>query len=291
MLKLSKSKIDRLVFNNKEFYLKRDDLLDKNFSGNKARKLQYFLTDNKNHYKQIVSYGSTQSNAMYSISVLAKKIDIPFVYYSHRVPSFLKNNPIGNYKKSLENGMVIKKLDFNDTQFINLSKNRDVLFLKEGAMSPHAEFGIKILAEEITHWCRQNSVEANIFLPSGTGATSFYLQKHTPHDVFTVALVADRRYLLDEYKKFDTIKKIPTIINPSKKYHFGKLYDEFYDVYKQLLKETNIEFDLLYDSLGISTMLENYEALTNNKKLIYIHQGGILGNISMLERYKYKNQK
>ena len=77
----------------------------------------------------------------------------------------------------------------------------------------------------------------------------------------------------------------PTIIKSEKKYHFGKLYKEFYEIHNELLKQTNIEFDLLYDSLGW-ICLNNY--LQNNKEestILYIHQGGILGNISMIQRY------
>ena len=84
----------------------------------------------------------------------------------------------------------------------------------------------------------------------------------------------------------------PTIIKPLKKYHFGKLYKEFYEIHKELLKQTNIEFDLLYDSLAW-LCFERYvnDLEDKNFTFLYIHQGGILGNISMLERYKYKYDK
>ena len=37
------SPVQSILFDNKQFYLKRDDLLHPDFSGNKARKLYYFL--------------------------------------------------------------------------------------------------------------------------------------------------------------------------------------------------------------------------------------------------------
>ena len=97
----------------------------------------------------------------------------------------------------------------------------------------------------------------------------------------------------DEYlkKQFEKLEQTnyPTIIKTDKKYHFGKLYKEFYEIHNELLKQTNIEFDLLYDSLGW-ICFEKYVNSLNNKdySFLYIHQGGLLGNISMLERYKYK---
>ena len=55
------------------------------------------------------------------------------------------------------------------------------------------------------------------------------------------------------------------------------------------LKQTNIEFDLLYDSLGWICFQKYINSLKNKDyTFFYIHQGGLLGNISMLERYEYK---
>ncbi|EFB6881211.1 1-aminocyclopropane-1-carboxylate deaminase/D-cysteine desulfhydrase, partial [Campylobacter coli] len=45
-----------------------------------------------------------------------------------------------------------------------------------------------------------------------------------------------------------------------------------------------IEFDLLYDMLGLSIALKREW----KNPLLYIHQGGISGNSSMLERYIFK---
>jgi len=49
--------------------------------------------------------------------------------------------------------------------------------------------------------------------------------------------------------------KHPNTLKPPKKYHFGKLYRELYLVWRDVLRETNIEFDLLYDPVGWITLL------------------------------------
>ncbi len=66
------SPIEEKVFRGQKIYIKRDDLLNPNFSGNKARKFYYYLLKDFPNIKKVVSYGSNQSNAMYSLSVLAK---------------------------------------------------------------------------------------------------------------------------------------------------------------------------------------------------------------------------
>ena len=82
------SVIEKINFNNQKYFVKRDDLLDDDFGGNKARKFHYFLNEDLSKYKKIISHGSIQSNAMYSLSVLAKLKNLKFEYYVKNVPSY-----------------------------------------------------------------------------------------------------------------------------------------------------------------------------------------------------------
>jgi 1-aminocyclopropane-1-carboxylate deaminase len=280
------SPIQKITFNNQKYFVKRDDLLNSDFSGNKARKFYYYLINDFPKVKKVVSFGSSQSNAMYSLSVLCKIKGLKFDYYVDHIASFLKENPVGNYKFALDFGMNIIEGKIPD------SFDEETLFISEGGAVAEASFGVKVLADEIKSWAKQNSIKnLKIFLPSGTGTTALYLQKYLPFEVLTCACVGDEDYLK---KQFEELEKdnFPTIVQKEKKYHFGKLYKEFYDIHKELLKQTNIEFDLLYDSLAW-LCFEKYVSTQKNKDctFLYIHQGGLLGNISMLERYKHKFDK
>lgn len=280
------SPIEQITFNNRQYFIKRDDLLHPDFSGNKARKFYFYLKNNFPDIKKIISHGSAQSNAMYSISVLCKMKNLEFDYYVDHIASFLKEEPIGNYKYALKNGMNIKE------EKLPLSFNSDELFIKEGGALVEASFGIKILAEEIKSWAKENKIEKlKIFLPSGTGTTALYLQKYLPFEILTCACVGDEEYLKKQFEMLEQ-RKHPKILQRLKKYHFGKLYKEFFDIHNELLKQTNIEYDLLYDSLGW-ICLNNYLNSINNIdfSILYIHQGGLIGNISMKERYLYKYKK
>ena len=42
-MKNKNSPVSKILYNDYELFIKRDDLLDKDFSGNKARKFHYFL--------------------------------------------------------------------------------------------------------------------------------------------------------------------------------------------------------------------------------------------------------
>jgi 1-aminocyclopropane-1-carboxylate deaminase len=280
------SPIQKITFNNQKYFVKRDDLLNPDFSGNKARKFYYYLINNFPNIKKIVSHGSAQSNAMYSLSVLCKLKGLAFDYYVDHIASYLKENPVGNYKFAKEFGMNIKEEE------LPLTFKEDVLFISEGGAVKEASFGIEILANEIKTWADENKIEnLKVFLPSGTGTTALYLQKYLPFEVLTCACVGDEDYLKKQFLLLEKDNH-PTIIHREKKYHFGKLYKEFYEIHNKLLNQTSIEFDFLYDSLGW-ICFEKYRNSLNDKNniFLYIHQGGLIGNISMQERYKFKYDK
>ncbi len=293
-MKLQNSPIQKIIFRDKTFFIKRDDLLDINFSGNKARKLYFFLKNDFPNIKKVISYGSNQSNAMYSISLLAKIKGWEFIYFVNHIPSYLKENPIGNYKYALLNGMKITedKEKVEKLKENSLSFPKDTLFIPEGGHFREAEEGIKLLANEINSWAEENSIDnLKIFLPSGRGTTALYLQKHSNFLIYTTPCVGDNNYLKKEFFELEEKKYHPIILKPLKKYHFGKLYKEFFNIWKELKRETDIEFDLLYDPLGWITLLKYYQELKEkNSTILYIHQGGVLGNESMVNRYLYKYQ-
>ncbi len=286
-MKYINSPVQEMTFNHHKIFLKRDDLLDVDFSGNKARKFYYYLCNEFPKITRVISHGSAQSNAMYSLSVLCNLRGWKFDYYVDHIASFLKQNPVGNFKAALNNGMNI-----HEDKIPNVL-DEQTLFIPEGGALKEAQYGIEILANEIESWVKEHKfANLKVFLPSGTGTTALYLQKYLSCEVLTCACVGDEAYL---QKQFDLLepRNHPTILPRKKKYHFGKLYKEFYEMYQNLLETTKIEFDLLYDPLGF-TILQEYLKTFKNKELptiLYIHQGGILGNSSMVSRYKNKYEK
>jgi 1-aminocyclopropane-1-carboxylate deaminase/D-cysteine desulfhydrase-like pyridoxal-dependent ACC family enzyme len=306
--------VESISIDGRSFYLKRDDLVHPDFSGNKARKLHYFLTHDFPNISKIISYGSAQSNAMYSLSVLAHARGWEFEYFVDHIADFLRENPHGNYTKALENGMKITCR----SEFISESKNEEILkqvqhdysnrvctdnkilFIEEGGRQKEASFGLKIMAKEISDWQILNNIKKlNIFLPSGTGTTSLFLQKHLglkinnqklKTKVYTTPCVGDSNYLKKQFFMLESDDRLhPTILEPQKKWHFSKLYREHYKIWLKLHQQTGIEFDMLYDPIGWQVLLANIDKLDG--EIMYIHQGGVLGNESMLPRYqrKYKD--
>ena len=328
--------------------------MDGEFNGNKARKLEYFLHAGLGGIKRVVSYGSSQSNAMYSLSVFAKMKGLKFHYVVSNLSSNLAANPIGNFKFALENGMKIyidkdrrararalayelaglkeseicggetanltdncseNELNLKDAGGLNLSKFDeqteiagvnsgecishkssnlpaaqdcfigDSLFINEGVWQPQAEVGFISQARQIERWADAEGKTVDIFLPSGTGTSAAFLAKHVKFDVYTCPCVGDADYLKSEIEALTPNSKA-RILQPPKKYHFGDLKPELYQIWREVCEQTGIEFELIYDSVGFLTMMANLGAFKN--EILYIHQGGALGNISQKLRYERK---
>ncbi|MEO1927425.1 MAG: 1-aminocyclopropane-1-carboxylate deaminase/D-cysteine desulfhydrase [Nautiliaceae bacterium] len=276
-----KSPIVPFEFRRKFFHIKRDDLL-RPFEGNKARKFYYFFKNDFPGIKRVVSFGSNQSNAFGALSRLCKLKGWEFVYYTSHIPSYLKENPQGNYLLALKNEAKVIECGLYGEElrsFVLGLKDKKTLVIEEGGRVKESEEGIKLLADEINDYAKKHNLK--VFLPSGTGTTAYFLSKHLDVEVITTPCVGDENYLK---KQFEWLGggKIPTVLPPRRKYHFGKLYLELYKIWKEL-KKSGIEFDLLYDPIGWDTILRH-----NLKDILYIHQGGLIGNESMLKRYERK---
>jgi len=280
--RIKNSPITPFYFQNNLFHIKRDDLLNETFNGNKARKFYYFLKNDFPGIKRVISFGSNQSNAMMSLSELCKIKNWKFVYYVNHIPQYLKQNPEGNYLKALQNGAEIIEVPLfgeNLIEFVKSFKDNETLIIEEGARVKESEYGIKKLADEINDYAIKHNLK--IFLPSGTGTTAYFLSKYVNVEVLTVPCVGDENYLK---KQFEWLGggKLPTILKPRKKFHFGKLYPELFELWNKL-KDNGIEFDLLYDPVGWDTVLHY-----GLKNILYVHQGGVMGNETMIKRYKRK---
>jgi len=291
--KLKEAPVQKITFKGREYWLKRDDLINHYFNGNKARKFQYFLEKDLSQYTTVASYGGNQSNAMYSLSAFAKIKGLKFDYYVKPISKWLKENPVGNFKAALEMGMNYIEIDDYEDFFQRMSKpkktfhelGKDTLLIRQGGAEKEAEYGVKILADEINSFAKEKGIkDLSVFIQSGTGTTAVFLQKHLNHRVYTTPNIGDSEYLRKQFSLLVEDEKLhPTILESPKKYQFGKLYPEFYNIWKEINEETGIEFELLYDPVTLIVMNEYQKNIKD--EIMYIHSGGTFGNESMINRY------
>ncbi len=298
-MKLKASPITQHSFNGISFYLKRDDLLHSQFSGNKARKFMQLLNSDFPFIGTLIGHGSIQANSLYSLAALANLKQWHLEFYVNHIPSYVREHPRGNYRAALDLGAKIIDISQQDgaeglscEHYIHAVRrpNERCLFVPEGGRFTLAEYGIKQLADEILMWqAATHTHPLTVALPSGTGTTALYLNKYLcPNGirVVTCACVGGDDYLRQQWFSLEN-GPFPEVLNVGHKHHFGKLYLADYEIWQALNQQTGVEFDLLYDPLMWRCLMNDYHK-EKYGTLLYVHQGGILGNETMLPRYERK---
>ncbi|BBG66233.1 pyridoxal phosphate-dependent deaminase, putative [Hydrogenimonas sp.] len=279
-----------------DFFVKRDELIDPRFSGNKLRKLYSLFKIESGSVEKVVSYGGSQSNAMLSIAYLCAMKGWRFVYYSKKLPSWLQRAPSGNLERSLELGMDLRQLPasnfYESIGRIREELGEKELFVPQGGADPMAGAGVKLLAEEIMEWAEREGYESfSVATPSGTGTTALYLREALPErvEVVTTPVVGDEEILKAQWRKLAPgAASLPKILFTFGKHPFARPHPLFYETWRSL-KESGIEFDLIYAPKMWIELQRAYDRL--RKPLLYVHSGGVSGNVSQLHQYSFRGIK
>ncbi len=292
------SAVELFRLHGRKLYIKRDDLIDKDLSGNKFRKLFFLLNTPSSAYQHIISYGGSQSNAMASIAALCKRQGWRFTYVTKALSLTLQQNLEGNLKAAIDNGMelcevshgqyrdVVESL-YSPTPHAGLGLGEGALVLAQGGADLGANKGIESLAEEIVQWQHQHKIEKlTVVTPSGTGTTAYFLAVALPGvTVMTTPLIGSKEYLFEQMDFLGAIPGNLRVVDTDKKYRFAKTYPEFLTLYQTFLDQ-GIEIDLLYAPKMLTVLSETLENIEGD--ILYVHSGGVQGNSTMLARYRYK---
>jgi 1-aminocyclopropane-1-carboxylate deaminase/D-cysteine desulfhydrase-like pyridoxal-dependent ACC family enzyme len=180
--------VDPLKVAGRAFFVKRDDLVDPRFSGNKFRKLYTLFQLPAKRYNKVVSYGGAQSNTMLSIAHLARLKGWRFHYYCKALPAWLRAAPAGNLREALKQGMILHEIPHARfaEQIAALRETADsrTLVIPQGGADRVAREGVRVLAEEIMAWIAAEGLKrVTVVTPSGTGTTALYLRRYLPPDM------------------------------------------------------------------------------------------------------------
>jgi len=288
---ITASAVECITLRGRQFHIKRDDLIDPLLSGNKYRKLYSLIHTPTDQYRRIVSHGGTQSNAMLSIAALCRQKGWHFDYTAKTVASHLKQAPSGNLRVALALGMQLHEVAPEQYQSAVQSLQSDVdtstLFVPQGGADPLARAGIDILACEISQWQQRHQMAPlHIVTPSGTGTTAYYLACALPDlSVLTTPVVGDKAYLIAQMQMLGPVPQNLHILESPRKYHFARPYAEFLATWQEL-QEAGITVDLIYGAAMWHTLLLQIGQLAG--PILYVHSGGLIGNETMLSRYRHE---
>ncbi len=187
----------------------------------------------------------------------------------------------------LEKALSLNKKDFKGLNLRALKRALKSTINRKLNSIKNLEFK-KILKDKKKLKDLKSTFKFDIFLSSGTGTSALFLAKNLPnHQIYTTYCVGDKKYLKKQILELEPNFNFENlhILSTKEKFHFAKPKKALLEIYQRALK-AGLEFDLLYDSIGLLCVLEHRKSF--KKPLLFIHQGGLLGNLSQLQRYEYK---
>ncbi len=280
---LSQTPLQSFNFANRLVYIKRDDLLHPLFSGNKARKFASLLKQELKS-KTLISYGGNQSNALQSLALLSLLKDCNLIYFTTPFSKALLQESEGNFAYALSSGVV----EFRETPSPQeeaqkfARANLDTLFIPQGGSVELAMEGMRELANELKEQTKHLKNPA-FFYSSGIGTASIALAQFDL-EVYTALGAGKMEDLLERVGSYE---KAPKILQSEFHTPFGKPHAKVWEMYQRWKRE-GVEFDLLYDCLLWIKIKENL-ARFEDREIVFIHSGGLMGNITQEKRYRLKN--
>ncbi len=283
--------VEILLDKNCRLFIKREDLIHPQISGNKFWKLHFNVKnylETKPNFPQIITFGGAFSNHIFSVSALGKELEIETIGII-RGDELTKNwqeNP--TLEQANLNGMsfrFVTRQDYRDKE--KLAENLqtefpEALIIPEGGTNELAVEGIKFMltvaTKEFDYLC----------CAVGTGGTLAGISKFAEEHQKVLGFKAvkdnssERKILeLSGRKNFE-------LIDASEK-GYGKISDENVQFINQFHKQYNIPLEPIYTGKMFRKIFELIESnyFPENSKILVFHTGGlqaITGANNMLKK-------
>ncbi|MBN1638114.1 MAG: pyridoxal-phosphate dependent enzyme [Ignavibacteriales bacterium] len=301
--------IQKIYFNDSQFFIKRDDYTGMELSGNKIRKLEFILYEAlKNKSDYVFTRGGEQSNHARATAIAAASLGI-------KSKLFLW----GPERKNYDGNMFLDKMVNAEIVFMNWKeyqsvkermeiekekmekKGHRVTVITEGGSSPLGIWGYINFVTELTEQVDPRMFKG-ILSSCGSGGTSAGLLVGCAlfglkYKIFAVNVFCNEKHfrekilnLADEcIKKYKLNCKIePKNLEVIEGYSlegYKKIQPEKLKVIKDFAAQTGIIFDPVYT--GKSFYAYNELFLKGKKKsdILFIHTGGLFGMFPKRNEY------
>jgi len=278
-------------------YIKRDDLIDPDISGNKWRKLKYNIALCESKKKEgIITFGGAYSNHLVATAAACKNANLRSVGLIRGEE--LSSDSNETLRRCKELGMKLKFISREEYAIRNDKAYHETLgadfptlqLVPEGGANYYGMIGCQEMLSEI---------ETNfdhVFLAQGTTTTScgiaFGLKSHQKVHVVPVLKGFDS---LEEMKALfaktgidqTTVSDLLERVIVHDDAHFGgyaKYTQELIDFIRDFYRKYKIKLDPIYTGKAMFKLMKELESEEfNNAKVLFIHTGGLQG-ISGIEK-------
>ena len=284
--------IPELVQRGIKLYVKRDDLIHDEVSGNKWRKLKYNIEQvYQGKFEGVFTFGGAFSNHLVATASACNQLGLKSIGFVRGNELTINSND--TLKRCYELGMELRFLSReeyalrNDKQYIHEIQSENLGFypIPEGGSNYLGVIGCQEIVKEI-------EIEIDhLFIAQGTTTTSCGVlmgkHSHTKLHVIPVlkgfhskeTMVDILKYaLLDE----DYANELVDDVIVHSEYHFGgygKHTDELIHFIKNIYSGYQLPLDFVYTGKAFYGMLEELRSGNfDNQTVVFIHTGGLQGN-------------
>lgn len=282
-----------------QLFIKRDDLIHDEVSGNKWRKLKWNIHNAlRSERKTLLTFGGAHSNHIAATAAAAKLHGLHSIGIIRGEEVDLDNPTL---KKAIENGMDIHRVsrmefrEIEDRDYIESLRHRFGPFylIPQGGQN---HYGVQGCAEIMSELERPYH---RIFVACGTATTlsGLAIANRIGAEIYGVSALKGGLFLLDTVKAFakktfndeeteaELLSKIHLITNA----HFGgyaKIEPELIEFMRNFANETGVKLDPVYTGKTAYSMNEIAKTigLSKEENWLLIHSGGMQGIPAMEER-------
>lgn len=296
MIDVSKSKLERIDFlcskeRNLNVFIKRDDLIHDEVSGNKWRKLKYNIELCKSRKKEgVLTFGGAFSNHLVATASACKDIGIKSIGLVRG--DELNETSNSTLQRCHELGMQLVFISREEFRLKNEKAYHESLSLDfpnyhivpEGGANYYGMIGCQEIMNEI-----KTPID-HVFIAQGTSTTSCGI---------LLALNPNQKiHVIPALKGYESINEMTTLIGKSgiepewmndllsqvevlDEYHFGgygKYTNELFDFIKTFYQNTGLKLDPVYTGKAMFGMVS--ELVNNNydnTNVLFVHTGGLQG--------------
>ncbi len=268
-----------------EILLKREDLSHPFISGNKWRKLKYYLIDARLQQKSILAtFGGAYSNHLLATACAAAK-------YGFKSIGFVRGNEVSNHMLQLCKlfGMdlfFLSRTDYANHKMEIATKQlmqvfNEVYFINEGGSGLLGEKGVAEIINEV------KSQADVLFCAIGTGSTFAGLLQGVNNHGLPMQLhgIPVLKGMEEAFQKQFNSYGLNYCLHHQ--YHFGgyaKTNDALKAFVQEMAENTGILFDYVYEAKMMYGLLDLIKQgyFKQGTRIMALHNGGTLGMLSML---------
>lgn len=299
--------LQKIQFEGKKFWMKRDELTGVELTGNKVRKLEYLLYDAKKKKSDIIfTSGGDQSNH-------ARATCIAAVANGFESKLFLW----GNQNQKPDGNLFLDKLTGTDIKFLTkkeyknvfqimedeskLLKNKMAYVIPSGGSTIVGIWGYINFVKELSEQIDLKKIQGITFANGSAGTAAGILVGSAllglNLKLFPVMVLDTKEQVYEEIKdlalrcvdEFKLGVKVNMqnveIIDGYSKEGYKKIAPEKIKLINKFFKETGILLDPTYTGKAFNAYYDKFLTAGKGNKIIFLHTGGIYGAFAKKKNY------